>query len=264
MTLIDEAAFPVEIPYIETYEDICLHREKYLSEYLNYADARSRVILDALLLYRLTLDSTCVQGHFEPESEQYFDRDLARMSRSEVFVDAGGFDGATTLNFMQRVGGDYSRVYYFEPDPALMTRSRQAMAAKPNVVYCEAGAYSRDGTVTFNTTGTTNGAISDAAGATGDLTISVRRIDGLLTEPASFIKMDIEGAEFEALKGAREQIARNAPLLAIAAYHKGEDLWRLGELIRDLNPNYRLGLRHYTEGGLESVLYAYRADDRAS
>ena len=248
MTLVDATAFPDEIPYIGTYQDIAAHREKYLSEYLNYGDDRSREVLDALLRYRLTLDSTVVQSHFEPESEQYFDPDLARFTQSEVWVDAGGFDGQTTLNFMSRVGGRYGRVYYFEPDAALMARSRQAMHDRDNVVFCEAGAFSRNGVTSFNTTGTTNGSINPAAGASGDITIAVSRIDDVLKEPATFIKMDIEGAEPEALKGAKEQIARHAPRLAIAAYHRGEDIWQLAELIRDLNPSYQLGLRHYTEG----------------
>jgi FkbM family methyltransferase len=258
MTLLDPSRFPAEIPYIGTLEDAARSRSKYLTEYLNYADDRSRDVLDALLLYRLTLDSSCLQGHFEAESEQYFDRDLVMLGPSDVFVDAGGFDGATTLNFLRRAGSDTAQVYYFEPDPALMMRSRETLAGKPNVDFHQAGAFSHDGDATFSSTGTTNGSFNGAAGAVDEgMKVAVKRIDSIVTRPPTMIKMDIEGAEFEALRGASSEIAAHGPLLAIAAYHEGADIWRLAEHIRALNPAYRLGLRHYTEGGLETVLYAF-------
>lgn len=258
MTLVDPERFTVEIPYIDTYEDIARNRHKYLSEYLNYGDDRSRAVLDALLKYRLTLDSRVIKGHFEDEGEQYFDRNLIKYGPREVFVDAGGFDGQTTLNFLRRAATAETHVYYFEPDPELMARSREAFGERNGITCFQAGAFSREGTVTFSATGTTNGAIGGAAGSVGGVTIAVKRIDDVVTEPATFIKMDIEGAEFDALRGAKEQIGLHTPRLAIAAYHKGGDIWQLGEQIRDLNPSYQLDLRHYTEGGLETVVYAIR------
>jgi FkbM family methyltransferase len=253
MTLLDPTAFPPEIPYIGIHDDLVANRAAYVSEYLGYGDQRSRAVMDRVIAYRMTLDPDYLQGYFESEAEQYFDKDLIHFSDEEVFVDAGGFDGQTTLWFMERVGERYRRVYYFEPDGTLMTRSKARLAEKKDVVFCEAGAFDMNGVARFATTGTVNGAVSLDA---GDVEIRVSRIDDVVAEPATFIKMDIEGAESQGLRGARDQIARHAPTLAIACYHRGEDLWRLGREIRDLNGRYRLYLRHYTEGGLETVLYA--------
>lgn len=76
----------------------------------------------------------------------------------------------------------------------------------------------------------------------------VRRID--------YIKMDIEGAEVAALKGASGIIARYKPRLAISAYHKPDDLWEIPELIRKINPEYKLYFGHHSPINWESVYYA--------
>jgi FkbM family methyltransferase len=263
LTLIDSKLFPPEIPYIGVFDDLPESRARYLTEYLNYSDDRSRQVLDRLLMYRTTFQSEYVQEIFDPEIDQYFDRDVMRLSSDEVFVDAGGFDGATTLEFIKRCGGSYRQIYYFEPDERLMRRSREeALAGREAVEYCAAGAFSFDGTASFCSTGTVNGSIS--SDAQGDIQINVRQIDSVAKVPPTFIKMDIEGAEYEALKGARHQIAAHAPKLAVAVYHQGPDIWRLPALIRDLYPHYRLYLRHYTEGGLETVLYAIDDKGHAS
>jgi FkbM family methyltransferase len=260
MTLIDSKLFPPEIPYIRVFDDLVESRARYLTDYLNYGDDRSRRVLDRLLLYRTTFQVEHVQDVFDPEIDQYFDKDVMRLSGDEVFVDAGGFDGATTLEFIKRCGGRYRQIYYFEPDDRLMRRSREdTLAGREAIEYCAAGAFSFDGTASFCSTGTVNGSIS--TDAQGDIQINVRQIDSVVKVPPTFIKMDIEGAEYEALKGARRQIAAHAPKLAVAVYHQGPDIWRLSSLIRDLHPEYRLYLRHYTEGGLETVLYAI--DDKA-
>lgn len=71
------------------------------------------------------------------------------------------------------------------------------------------------------------------------------------------IKMDIEGSELEALKGARETIRRDKPKLAICIYHKTEDLWEIPLYIKSLIPEYRFYIRHHGPSGLyDSVLYA--------
>ncbi|MFG1428732.1 FkbM family methyltransferase [Roseixanthobacter glucoisosaccharinicivorans] len=256
MNVLDSAAFPDEIPYINNQDDIAVHRENYISEYLNYEDEKSRAVMNALLLYRLTLDPIYIQGNFESESDQYFDKDLVSFSQSEVFVDAGGFDAQTTKWFVERVHGVFRKIYYFEPDPRLMAVSQNVLAPFRDIEFVQAGVFDEDGTARFVSTGTVNGAVSTDPSA-GDMSIDVKKIDSVAMLPVSFIKMDVEGMEAEGLRGARGQIREHAPTLAIACYHRGEHIWELGRLIRDLNPTYRLNLRHYTEGGLETVIYAY-------
>ena len=90
----------------------------------------------------------------------------------------------------------------------------------------------------------------------GDTEIQVDSIDHLIGKPATFIKMDIEGSEYEALLGARNTILKCKPKLAICIYHKMEDIWELPGLIYAMCPKYTFYLRHYSFADNETVLYA--------
>lgn len=81
-------------------------------------------------------------------------------------------------------------------------------------------------------------------------------MDDVVDEKVTFIKMDIEGAEYEALLGAKETIQKNKPKLAISIYHKPEDIISIPKLIKSMVPNYRLYIRHYSNADNETVLYA--------
>ena len=89
---------------------------------------------------------------------------------------------------------------------------------------------------------------------------SVTTIDRAVgEEKVAFIKMDVEGAELEALKGAEGVIARDMPVLAISAYHRQEDLITLLPYISSLHnqkEHYELYLRHHGVVQAELVLYA--------
>lgn len=81
--------------------------------------------------------------------------------------------------------------------------------------------------------------------------------DVLFDKEITFIKMDIEGAEYAALKGASRIIGSQKPKLAICIYHKPQDIWELPELILQLNSEYRFYIRHYSYKDNETVLYAF-------
>jgi hypothetical protein len=87
--------------------------------------------------------------------------------------------------------------------------------------------------------------------------IECRRLDGLLNgSPPTIIKMDIEGAEPDALRGATETIRTARPMLAVCAYHKCEHLWTLPALMKAALPEYQISLRRYAEECWETVYYA--------
>lgn len=73
----------------------------------------------------------------------------------------------------------------------------------------------------------------------------------------TFIKMDIEGAEYQSLLGASEMIKKYKPKLAVCLYHKLEDIIEIPYIILSMNPDYKLAIRHYTTCSWETVLYAY-------
>lgn len=251
MSLADPVLYPDEIPYIGIQEDFAHHIAEYVSLFLCMADDKSRNVLDGIINYRLDYDTRPVVAVADDYSRQYFDAELINFSGDDVFVDLGGYDGDTAEKFIQYSGGRYRKIYVFEPDINLLQAAITRLRENEHIEYIQAGAYSKDGELRFSASGRTNGSISEF----GELVIPVRKIDSVVESP-TLIKMDIEGSETEALKGAANLLRTVRPRLAIAAYHLAPDLWRLPDVVRGLNPAYRFYLRHYSESGLESVIYA--------
>ena len=69
-----------------------------------------------------------------------------------------------------------------------------------------------------------------------------------------YIKLDVEGAELEVLKGAFLTIGQFKPKLAISAYHKPEDLYEIQKYIRSLRCDYQFAFRHYRIDGRDYYL----------
>ena len=86
--------------------------------------------------------------------------------------------------------------------------------------------------------------------------VEVDCVDSLIKEPVSYIKLDVEGSEYQALLGARKTIETYSPRLAVCIYHKPEDVWELPWLIHEMNPAYQFYIRHYSYTEVETVLYA--------
>lgn len=85
----------------------------------------------------------------------------------------------------------------------------------------------------------------------------VRKLDDVLKgERVTFIKMDIEGSELAALKGAANTIRSQKPKLAICIYHSPQDMLKIPIYIKSLVPEYKIYIRHYTDMMLETVCYA--------
>jgi len=75
----------------------------------------------------------------------------------------------------------------------------------------------------------------------------------------SMIKMDVEGAEYPILLGARETLRRHKPLLALSIYHSHEDFSRIPQFLDTLDCGYEFSLGHYTSTRPETILYARSA-----
>jgi hypothetical protein len=122
-----------------------------------------------------------------------------------------------------------------------------------NFTLFETGLWSADDTLNFTSTSAGDSRIN----AEGTAIIQGVSLDKVLKgEKATFIKMDIEGSELEALKGAQNTIRMYKPMLAVCVYHKPEDILELPLYIKELVPEYRLYFRHYSMSHCETVLYA--------
>lgn len=156
------------------------------------------------------------------EREQYFDPDIIKLHENEVFVDAGVLNLGTSLRFMEECQKSHVqnfKIHAFEPDGASYRRCIEIQKGIPdvNLKLYNAGLWSEDTTLYFAEMGNGASRISKAETGTSIKTVA---LDGCVSDPITFIKMDIEGSELEALKGCREIIRKYRPRLAICVYHK--------------------------------------------
>jgi FkbM family methyltransferase len=206
------------------------------------ADDRSRQEYIAQLRWRLRFDFDALP---DPVADSiYFPADLVRLKQSEVFVDCGAYVGDTLLSFLEASQSRFDGVVAFEPDPASIAGLRRTVSCLPaetqgRIHVSESAVGASEGMVPFTSTGGLDSSVGSGAGAVPCTTLD-RALEGL---HPTYIKMDIEGAEPDALLGARQTIARHEPVLAVCSYHVQDHLWRIPALIHELHPDYRVFLR---------------------
>lgn len=184
---------------------------------------------------------------------QYFDLPYLPHIEDEVFVDAGCYDGGSVRNFIKWCGGKYREIFAFEPDVQCYKKCREALMDVPGLHLESRGLWESESKLFFSAKGDSTSKILES----GSECIETVRLDDVVGDKkVSFIKMDIEGAEREALLGSADTIRRCHPKLAICVYHKPQDIWEIPALILDLNPDYRLYIRHYSLYAPDTVLYA--------
>jgi len=190
-----------------------------------------------------------MEGFVDAQYRQYFEPFLNLQSKGEVFVDVGSFDGYTSKEFIKKCPF-YDAIHIVEPDPTNMEQAKSKLIQYEKIKYHKFGASDTTKTLYFKSSGSSSSICDD-----GDLCINVTRLDELIDTPVSFIKMDIEGAEIPALKGASKLITKYKPRLAISTYHRVDDLWKIPKLVFSYYNGYKLYIRHYTEGVTETVLF---------
>jgi FkbM family methyltransferase len=188
----------------------------------------------------------------------YFDPEIVYHRNNEVFVDAGAYDMRNTQEFIRWCDGDYDKIYAFEADNVSYEKCRKIieLSGMNDVELINAGVHSRDTKLSFLSApdGEYGGSRFDNTGSNIVDAVSLDKfLDG---RPVTFIKMDIEGAELDALQGAANTIRQQKPKLALSAYHKPWDIVELPLYIHSLNPGYKFYLRHHTFGIFDTVLYA--------
>lgn len=222
------------------------------------ADDTSRKILRQLMTFRINYDLDALEGFMQAEDVQYFEPFIDYTVGGPVFVDVGGFDGFTTKEFI-RHAPNYTAVHVFEPEEGNQNACKAALEGIANITLHPYGAGAEDLVLRFLSSGSASAISED-----GELEIQIRRIDDLVCEAPTFIKMDIEGAELDALEGARRVISDHHPALAICVYHRPSDFWEVPRKVLSMYDGYSVYLRHYTESIYETVMFFVPNEMRVS
>lgn len=220
-------------------------------------DDKTQSVLYNIINYRLNGDKNYLLIDYDHDHLIYFDDDLIQCKEKEVFVDCGGYVGDTTEAFIKKYK-NYERIYFFEPDPINKEKSKKRLSNYTKIEFIQKVLDNKNTKVKFKSLGDMGSRIctdeKDDPRMT-DVFVDSATIDSEIEEEVTFIKMDIEGNELNALKGAYNHIKKDTPKLAISLYHKLEDLYEIPLYILSINPNYKLFLRHYGTSFSEVVLY---------
>lgn len=220
-------------------------------------DDKSKNILQNIINLRKTLD---VKYYINPEGIEYFPDDIPILDNLKMinFIDCGAYTGDTIKELMKQP----KLINYtisFEPDTKNVEKLNEELALQKeiypntNFLVYPTGVYSSNDILKF-----ANNGIDSSASFTevSNIQVPVVALDNvILNSSPNFIKMDIEGAEKEAILGAAKTIKKYKPNLAICLYHKPKDLWELPLLIHTIAPFYEMFLRVHEDLCLSTVLY---------
>lgn len=221
-----------------------------------WADDQSQKEFLAQLRWRSEMD---YEGLPEPvPGVPYFPTDLFELLPDERLVDCGAYDGDTLADFLKLTGGQFGKFWALEPDPSNFAKlsalvSKLEPAHRGKIELLKIAACECAQTLHFSADATAASAVI----AQGGIDVEGQPLDSVLAgADPTFIKMDIEGAEVSALRGAQDVLRRCRPILAICIYHRQEHLWEIPEMLGMILKGYSFFLRPHDREGWDLVCYA--------
>lgn len=218
------------------------------------ADVVSRQVFEAILKRYMTGEPDEIPSH--SYDQQYVPQDVPLLKGATDYLCCGAYDG-DSIKKIHGTRGRMNKVVAFEPDPLnykkLTTYLKENSGNVAETVCAfPCGVYSENQQIRF----AGDNGLSSTISEDGDQFINVVSLDDALAGTKfTYVTMDVEGAEFSALEGAREMIMRFAPDMAISVYHAPQDLWRIINHLDLLGCGYQFYLRNYTGFTYETVLY---------
>ena len=243
------------IPDVKQYREYLLENFDTLRDmYYEFSDEKSKDTLVAFIKGRISAEQKYFIRTMVPE--QYFPKDIIRLSADEVIVEAGSNDGRTLKEMIDITNGKFKRIYCFEPDRLCIEMLKKIITdSKKPITLVRKGVGASKSEVRFKTDSVMGGSrvVTDED---YDYKIDITPIDDAIDEKVTMMKMDIEGLEFDALQGAERILREDMPKLAICVYHDKEDIIRIWQYLKNVQPKYKFYLRHHNWGATETVLYA--------
>lgn len=242
-----------------TYDDLRMWQDKgFARKHVQQFEDTKCLLADELS--RQTMDAylEIFDGNPQKDIECIIDgtyfNELTANIREGAFVDGGAYIGDTAIQFAL-IYGKERKIYCFEPDEVNYKKLKENIRNLNSVAVNE-GCWNKKTVLRFSK----NGDASSSIGDVGDVEINVTAVDDVVRDDKiSFVKLDVEGSELQALIGMQKLIRRDMPILAISAYHKQEDLITLPQFVSRFeteSEHYKLFLRHHGCTTAELVLYA--------
>lgn len=229
-------------PHLGLYKDENLdekwfakHQEKLQQTYAILADDLSKKVFLDMLNYKF---SGKIHYLFDHVTQRQDDLQLLDLNKDEIYYDLGAYTGDTALEIPAK-----ARVLV-EADYKNFGKLQNNLPKSNNNILINAAIWKEEGLIQFSNQ---SGRAASIYG-TKSSTITCTTIDKIVEKTKlipTYIKMDLEGAEKEALAGGANTIQQYKPKMLIAAYHFNEDIFDIPLLLHQLNPNYQIYLRKH-------------------
>jgi len=240
--------FPINVITPDEFIQVYQNEYIFISSYSTFYDE----IYNNLLLLGIYKDK--IMSYFNFYKRQYFDLTELMLNDRDVFVDGGAYDGYTSVFFSEVLNGKHKEIYAFEPNKTLCNKIIKNKKLN-NITIINSALYDECTKIGIKN----DGGSTKIDNTTSDYYINSITLDSYFANKIlpSYIKLDVEGTEMNALRGAQNIIQKNKPKLAVCIYHKHEDIFKIPLFLLKLNPDYKFYIRHYSiDYASEYVLYA--------
>lgn len=221
-----------------------------------WADDVSRASYLQFLAWRIARAEWVFDAAPVTPADRFFIPELAdRLTRDEVFVDGGAYDGRVTAALLKRTGS-LREAHLIEPDAANVTALAEMLDSLPADVRTRIVVHQLAIGDDSNNAGFSSGfGMASRLGGPTTLAVETTTLDALNLAP-TFIKLHLEGGELAALRGAVRTLQTHRPLLALTVYHNRDGLWQTAHWLHAHLPRYRFYFRVHSWCGTGAVIYA--------
>lgn len=225
-----------EIPVVKgplfTYEFAKRNKEKIEKAYSLLSDEQSKKVFKEIIEYKLDGEIHHLINAETSETEMI---NLFNLNDNETYLDLGAYNGDTVLKFTDKVQ-KYNGICALEPDIKNFNKLVKNTSHLNDIICLNKAVSDKTGEILFSQKGGRNSRKG------GETSVECVSVDSLQTD-FSFIKMDVEGQETNAICGAKKQVENGVKML-VSAYHRSEDIFEIPLLVNSINPNYKVYLRH--------------------
>ncbi len=225
------------------------HRAELEKVYDLLADGQSKKVFENVIRYKLSGDLSLLSAAETPSEEKF---DLLNIGTEEIYADLGAYDGDTVIEFLNETSLQFTKIYAMEPDSKNYRKMKRRLYMIGSAILeaYNCGAWDEDTSVIFDLrSGRSSKAVPDKNAVLNPARfreVKMMKVDTMLQgQPVTYLKMDVEGAEEQALNGAKETIANFSPKMNIALYHRNEDMFKIPLLVNSMQKKYKLYMRHH-------------------
>lgn len=245
-----------------SYTRFIEQKENIFYAYDMMADDKSRWIYVNALSNRIAPQFSQASYRDMCQEPQYFSEDIFLFTQNERVIDGGAYTGDTCESFLKVCQGNFESYHCFEMDhdnyQKLQNWRRNLEESVQKRIFChEKGLWDKKQKIFYGKNASDD---SYSIYNSSDICYAeTETLDEFLkNKETTLIKMDIEGAELKALSGGAEAIAAQKPKMAICAYHRAEDMWKIPLFLKELVPEYKIAMRHHAKFWVsETVCYGY-------